>query len=700
MNWTVRITLLMVLSLGIAGGITGCVVHPTVLTNEQIGTRIKSDKGEMFNSQEPVQKPISLHEAAARALKYNLDYRLKIMEDALYLNVFKLTQYDMLPGIMASAGYSERDNDSGGVSVSLARGTQSLEPSTSQERRRFNASAGFSWNILDFGISYMQAKQNADQFLIAQERRRKVIQNVLQDVRAAYYRALSAQKLLKKTDELLAQVANALERSSQAEIRGLLPPVESLTYQRTLIEIITLLTQKRLELHLSKTSLAALMNLAPGTDFELDDVELPRLPEVPADAATLEETALALRPELREEDYKSRITAAEARKAILKIFPSMKLDYLFQYDSNKFLYNQHWLEAGVQTSFNLMKILALPAIAEVNESQKKVDDTRRMALSMAVITQIGIAAQQYGMAKYDYELWEKASNIDEKLSYHARSAAKTGLDTELELIRAKSKALLSEIQKYSAYANVQAAYARIFNSLGFDILPVEDRLKDINDAAAYMGKTFSEWDKRLMTMGKKQSGIIEIDSTSALQDKRDIRRDKKESAASVMSVISGTVLEKKEAKAPDLQKELVEDKLSDDKKVKKEGIAENNAERVNNFVEKWRRSWEGKDLDEYIKCYSQAFKSRGMDLGAWKKYKASLWKNDKASLNKIVYERRISISGIRISREGNNIVVSFKQRYTDEGKNYTTIKYLYLEEAGEDLKIVREELGNISELKQ
>lgn len=657
-----------------------------------------------------MQKPVTLHEAAARALKYNLDYRLKIMEDALYLNAFQLTQYDMLPGIMATAGYSGRDNDSGGVSVSLARGTESLEPSTSQERRRFSASAGFSWNILDFGISYMRAKQDADQFLISQERRRKVIQNVLQDVRSAYYRALSAQKLLKKTDELLAQVANALERSNHAELRGLLPPVESLTYQRTLIEIITLLTQKRLELHLSKTSLAALMNLAPGTDFELDDVELPLLPEIPAGAATLEETALALRPELREEDYKSRITAAEAKKQMLKVFPSLKLDYLFQYDSNKFLYNQHWLEAGAEASFNLMKILALPAIAEVNESQKKVDDTRRMALSMAVITQIGIAAQQYGMAKYDYELWEKASNIDEKLSYHARSAAKTGLDTELELIRAKSKALLSEIQKYSAYANVQAAYARIFNSLGFDILPVEDRLKDINDAAAYMGKTFSEWDKRLMTMGKKQSESIEIDSTSALQDKKEsatsaiagaeaamgkeIAMDERPSAASVMSVISGPVLEKKEAKAPDLQKELSEDKLSDDKTVKKEGIAEaeNDAERINNFVEKWRRSWEGKDIDEYIKCYSQTFKSRGMGLGAWKKYKASL--------NKIDSERKISISGIMISQEGNNIVVSFKQEYIGENEKKITGKSLYLEEAGEDLKIVREEYKNISELKK
>lgn len=669
MNWTVKITILMVLSLGIAG----CVVHPTVLTNEQIGTRIKSDKGEMFNSQEPVQKPVTLHEAAARALKYNLDYRLKIMEDALYLNVFKLTQYDMLPGIMASAGYSERDNDSGGVSVSLARGTQSLEPSTSQERRRFNASAGFSWNILDFGISYMQAKQDADQFLIAQERRRKVIQNVLQDVRAAYYRALSAQKLLKKTDELLAQVANALERSSQAERRGLLPPVESLTYQRTLIEIITLLTQKRLELHLSKTSLAALMNLAPGTDFGLDDAELPPLPEVPADAATLEETALASRPELREEDYKGRITAAEAKKAILKIFPSVKLDYLFQYDSNRFLYNQHWLEAGAEASFNLMKILALPAIADTNESQKKVDDTRRMALSMAVITQIGIAVQQYGMAKYDYELWEKASDIDEKLSYHAKSAAKTGLDTELELIRAKSKALLSEIQRYSAYANVQAAYARIFNSLGFDILPVESRLDNIDDAAAYMKKTFSEWDNRLMML-KKQTII---DEQKAVSDRNPEFKEEKQKENKNAQEVKGNMEHTPLAATVEV-KNVVQTEPAK--------IEENN-EQIYNFLEKWRESWENKNINMYMNCYSNVFKSGNMDWNAWKKYKESL--------NKINSDRKISIDDINISRQHDNITASFTQRYTGESTNTSGLKRLFIQETKDGLKIIGEEWSAI-----
>ena len=47
-----------------------------------------------------------------------------------------------------------------------------------------------SWNLLDFGVSYYRARQQADQVLIAEERKRKVVQNILADTRNAYWRAL------------------------------------------------------------------------------------------------------------------------------------------------------------------------------------------------------------------------------------------------------------------------------------------------------------------------------------------------------------------------------------------------------------------------------------------------------------------------------------------------------------------------------
>ena len=148
-----------------------------------------SDRLKMFAEQEPISGPITFHEAAARALKYNLDYRLKLMESALSHSLYDVSKFDMLPRLVANAGYVSRSNTSGGVSEGIdvrtgqPDGTVSLRPSTAVEDNRRLAGLTLSWNVLDFGVSYYRAQQKADQILMAEERRRKVAQNVLQDVR-------------------------------------------------------------------------------------------------------------------------------------------------------------------------------------------------------------------------------------------------------------------------------------------------------------------------------------------------------------------------------------------------------------------------------------------------------------------------------------------------------------------------------------
>ena len=60
------------------------------------------------------------------------------------------------------------------------------------------ADLGLTWNILDFGVSYFTAHQNADRALIASERRRRTIQNLAQEVRFNFWRAAAAQELRDK----------------------------------------------------------------------------------------------------------------------------------------------------------------------------------------------------------------------------------------------------------------------------------------------------------------------------------------------------------------------------------------------------------------------------------------------------------------------------------------------------------------------
>ena len=166
----------------------------------------------------------------------------------------------------------------------------------------------------------------ADQVLVAEERKRKALQNIVQDVRTAYWRALGAQRLMAQMDTLMGKSKIALARARQIEQQGLLPQSQALAYQRALLDSTVLLQVRRQDLELAKTELAALMNLAPGTDFKLADSSEPALPPMPNNMEQLEEMALNQRPELREEDYKKRISASDARRALISTLPGLSLD--------------------------------------------------------------------------------------------------------------------------------------------------------------------------------------------------------------------------------------------------------------------------------------------------------------------------------------------------------------------------------------
>ncbi|MCG2586849.1 TolC family protein, partial [Massilia sp. TS11] len=86
-----------VLAATIALALAGCAVNPTPVTMAERGEKIKEDFAQMYKDQEPLQGPLSLEEAMARAVKYNLETRLRIMEEALGMGQVEQARFDMLP---------------------------------------------------------------------------------------------------------------------------------------------------------------------------------------------------------------------------------------------------------------------------------------------------------------------------------------------------------------------------------------------------------------------------------------------------------------------------------------------------------------------------------------------------------------------------------------------------------------------------
>ncbi len=449
--------------------LAGCAISPEQLTQPQLKDFARDKLHRVAHDQSPVTGPIDLYEAMARALKYNLDFKVELMEEALRTHELELARYDQLPQLVANAGYSNRNNQSGASSRSLLSGRESLEPSTSSERENLAADLQLSWDVLDFGLSYVRAKQTADKVLIALERRRKVANRVIEDVRTAYWRAVSSQRLIDQLSALETRVETAFGNSKNLQQRRNTSPLTALTYQRELMDIKRELQNLHRELVVAKFQLAALMNLPPDTDYEL---------VIPARDFTkiglllkpheMVEKALQNRPELREVAYRIRINSKEAEAALLSLLPNFKGFLGWNVDSNDFLYKQNWVSWGARASWNAMNLFSFTDKKDVIAAQDTLLDKRALALTMAIMTQAHVSRARYEHLRHEFTTTDRSQEIQKTIRDQVAAQFKAGTVSEQTLIREQMNALVAEFRRDVAFADLQNAFANIYSSIGLD----------------------------------------------------------------------------------------------------------------------------------------------------------------------------------------------------------------------------------------
>lgn len=476
--------------------LAGCNINPMPISPDERLSSMLQDQTEMYAKQEPITRPLTFYDALARALKYNFDHRLALMEAVLQDTQLEVATVNMLPKLTANAGYSFREQKLGSSSADFYTGQQTLRPSTSQDASHGLADLTFTWNILDFGVSYFQAKQQADRILIAQERRRKVVNNLIKDVLQAYWGASIAERLLPGLEPVLKEAEHALEVSRTIEGDRLQPVIAVLEYQRSLLRIIDQLKKLRADLLVAKPKLAGLINAPLHTNFTLAKPEkTPEPPELNTNIADLENLSLFYRSDLREEIYQERISRADVYKEMLKVLPGLTIPIGLNFDSNHFLVNNFWLEAGVRTSVNLVNLIAAPKIWKSAETQVEVAKIRRKALSVAAVVQVNVGYQQYIKALDSYKNAKELSKIDAGIYTATANQAASDAGSDLERIHAATAALASQLEKEQNLADVYGALGNIYASIGLD--PVTGGIEHITvrALAVHLEKTLDSWYK-------------------------------------------------------------------------------------------------------------------------------------------------------------------------------------------------------------
>ncbi|MCC2961181.1 TolC family protein [Massilia sp. IC2-278] len=469
------------------------------LTDTDVRQQAAADRQAAFAGVPPLAGKLSMDEAVARALKYNLDRRTRLMEEALAMNQLDTANLDMLPRVMANAGYTWRDEELITRSVDSVTGLPSLaNPYISSERSRPAYSLGTTWNMLDFGLSYYGAKQAASRVGIAAERRRKAMHVLVQDVRSAFWRTVSAQKLRNEVRATIDLAEAALKDARKVEAERLRSPVDTLRYQRQLLENLRLLESIEQELASGRIELAALINAPQDAEFEVVEPAEgadPTMLEVPA--SQMEELAVTQNADLREHFYNTRIALDETRRTMVRMFPNLSFNYDLRYDSDKYLINNRWNEAGVHLSYNLMNLFTGPAQKRLAEAGVKLADQRRIASQMTVITQVHLARLQYQIAYRQYLRADQIWQADAKIAEHVKNREAAEAQSKLEQVANGTTAILSLLRRYQSLAQLQSAGSRLQATVGLE--PVLGSVSELSleQLTGEVGNSMRNWSKAL-----------------------------------------------------------------------------------------------------------------------------------------------------------------------------------------------------------
>jgi outer membrane protein TolC len=250
---------------------------------------------------------------------------------------------------------------------------------------------------------------------------------------------------------------------------GVLAPLTALTYQRELVDIRKQIHQLELELKTAKIQLAALMNVPPGSPFNL---VVPKRSgtrlALDKSGSELVEIAMQHRPELREALLKERISAKEADAALLSLLPGIQAFGGANLDSNDLLFHSNWLSWGAKASWNVMKLFSYPAIKRENQAKADLSREQALAMTMAVFTQVHAARARYAQNAKILTDAEDYYAVQKRILNQIASAAAENAESEQSLIREEMNTLLAAVKYDIAHADLQNAFANVYATVGLD----------------------------------------------------------------------------------------------------------------------------------------------------------------------------------------------------------------------------------------
>ncbi|MEO8401516.1 MAG: TolC family protein [Gammaproteobacteria bacterium] len=461
-------------------------------------TEAQNDLKQLFSEQEQFHGTLDFDQALARGLKYNLDYRIKLVNSALQAGQLKIAMFAMFPALNTSESVYSRNNQSASAGITSTGQLTDVLNSTPNTIR--STRVGLSWNILDFGLGYVRARQQGDRIYIAGEEARKQLQQLSQDILIAYWEAYSAQQLMIESQEFQSILNRAKNKLASAMLDPTIPKESILNYQSALLEGNRRIIQLQYKYDKAMLTLKRLTNLPPNTKFNLAPVPLALRTAHDLSSLNfdkLDAITLASRPELRGQDYQTRIAKLGTKAAILQALPGVTLNMGWNYNSNQFLLNQIWVDRSLDVAWNLLNLASLPTSYETAKTQVEYEKLKLMALTLTVLTETRYAYSHYENIRAEYAVAHKQTENAKALFTLNKNRRLASLASDQQVILSKLKMLSANMDEDLLLADLSTALGELYISAGSDILPLDIGNRPLDEAAKIISRNFvlqNTWD--------------------------------------------------------------------------------------------------------------------------------------------------------------------------------------------------------------
>jgi len=453
---------------------SGCSVP--ILQNDPVEQSAYEDLQQSFRVAAPITASLTLNEAIARAIKYNLDGQVARMEEALQYGLREQAKYDMLPQLTAQAGYNVRSNEDASVSKIVSTGVVGTDHATSSDQSILTSDLQLVWSFLDFGVAYLNAQDQDQRAVIAIQQRRQSIQAITTQVQSAYWKAAAAQKHLPQLHALINQAEHALNQSRSLERRQIQSPMEALDYQQNLLESLEGLIGLSNDLEQAQQALAQLIHLPPGAPFTLtEQPDVDQLDQIAplklfpdGRVGWMESYALQRSAPLWQSELELSIAGNAIRKELFSLFPGLSLNSGAHHTSNSFTFNPSWLNVGLTLAWNVFNVLSAPERINNAKQQRAIARMRRLTTAMSIITQLHLARQQYHNRYQSLEIADDLLRIQKSKQRITEAQLRANLGTAQQQTQNRADTIFAEIKRDLAYAEMQNALGQLYHSLGMD----------------------------------------------------------------------------------------------------------------------------------------------------------------------------------------------------------------------------------------